>query len=97
MHPSSQRFHRILDSLGELHDRKQADYGTGDDPFHNLRGASDWGVDPWVGAGIRMNDKVKRLQAFAQKGELKNESVEDSLRDIAVYAIIMLVLLEEKR
>lgn len=94
-HPSSKRFHEILHELGDLHDAKQADYGTDKDPFNNIRGAEDWGVSGWIGAGIRMNDKIRRLQSFARKGSLKNESVEDSLRDIAVYAIIALVLLEE--
>lgn len=94
-HPSSKRFHEILVELGKLHDAKSQDYGTNKDPFNNVRGSEDWGVPGWVGAGIRLNDKVRRLQAFSKKGSLKNESVEDSLRDIAVYAIIALVLLEQ--
>jgi hypothetical protein len=95
-HPNSARFHAILGELGELHDRKQADYGRGDDPFANVRASTDWGVPSWVGALIRLNDKVKRLQSLAQKGSLANESAEDSMRDIAVYACIALVLYEQE-
>lgn len=91
------RFNSILKELGDLHERKMADYGADHDPYANLRGSQDFGVPPWVGASIRLNDKVRRLQAFARKGELLNESVEDSLRDIAVYAIIALVLLEQEK
>src|SRR5688500_16947624 len=108
-HPNSQRFHDLLEEiadgerfrellkeLGELHDRKQEDYGAENDPFANVRSSEEWGVPPWVGALIRMNDKVKRLQAFARKGSLTNESVEDSLKDIPVYALIALILYEQE-
>jgi hypothetical protein len=95
MHPNSLKLHALLQEAGDLHDSKQADYGTTTDPFHNLRGSVDWGVYPWIGVCIRMNDKVKRLQAFAQKGKLENESARDSLMDIAVYALIAIVLMEE--
>lgn len=94
-HPASERFHEILNGLAELHDSKQADYGLSTDPFANVRGSTDWGVEPWIGAMVRANDKVRRLQSFIKNGSLKNESVEDSLRDLAVYAVIALVLFEE--
>ena len=95
-HPSSARFHEILAELGALHDRKQADYGRGDDPFANVRASADWGVPGWVGAMVRATDKVRRLQALVANGRLENEAAEDSLRDLAVYAIIALVLYEQQ-
>ena len=97
IHPSSQRFHDILNELGALHDKKQLDYGTPTDPFANVRGSLDWGITPWVGALVRASDKFKRLQKFARHGKLANEAVEDSFRDLAVYAIIVLVLFEEQQ
>jgi len=96
LHPASQRFHEILRELGALHDKKQKDYGTDTDPFANVRGSTEWGVPAWVGALVRANDKIKRLQSFARKGVLANESVQDSLRDLAVYAVISLVLYEQE-
>ena len=93
-HPRSARFHEILAELGELHDRKQQDYGRKTDPFSNVRAAEEWNIDPWVGAMIRANDKIRRLQSFAAKGTLANESVEDAFKDLAVYAVIGLVLFE---
>lgn len=95
-HPNSARFHELLRKAGELHDKKQADYGAGNDPFANVRASSDWGVPAWVGAMIRLNDKVKRLQSLAGKGWLANESALDSFDDIAVYAIIARVLYEQE-
>lgn len=94
-HRLSQSFHDILAQMGALHDKKQKDYGVIGDPFKNVRNSEDFGVAPWVGCMIRANDKMKRIQSFAQKGELANESLEDSLLDLAVYSVIALVLLEE--
>lgn len=94
-HPKSERFHAILKELGDLHDKKQQDYGRSDDPFANIRASLDWGIPPHVGALLRMNDKVRRLQSWIVNGTLANEGAEDSMRDIAVYAIIALVLHEE--
>ncbi len=79
----------------ELHDRKQEDYGRGDDPFANVRAAAEWGMPEWVGAMLRASDKIRRLQAYAIKGSLANEGVLDSFMDLAVYAIIAHVLFEE--
>lgn len=89
------RFHALLKEIGDLHDKKQKDYGVETDPFANVRGSSNWGVKPWVGAVVRANDKIKRLQKYAQDGQLANESARDSFMDLAVYALIALVLHDE--
>lgn len=89
------RFHALLKEIGELHDKKQQDYGRDDDPFANVRASADWGVPAWVGALIRGTDKVKRLQKAARGGTLANEGVEDSMMDLAVYALIALILYRE--
>lgn len=93
--PGHPRFHELLKIIGELHDKKQQDYGQMGDPFANVRGSVEWGVEPWVGAMIRATDKLKRLQKAAKGGIMANESVEDSFMDLAVYALIGLVLYEE--
>lgn len=89
------RFHALLRKIGELHDRKQKDYGVAGDPFANIRASTAFGVPAWVGAVLRGNDKMKRIQAFIQNGKLANEPVEDSLLDLAVYAMIALILFQE--
>lgn len=94
-HPKSEEFHALLKEMGDMHDRKQADYGRSDDPFANVRASSDFGVEAWIGCMIRANDKMRRIQTAAQGSELKNEGVEDSLLDLAVYAIIGLILYRE--
>ena len=96
MHIYSKRLHELLTELGHLHDKKQEDYGTDSNPLNNICASSEWGIEPWVGAMLRASDKIRRLQAFAIKGKLLNESAEDSLKDIAVYSLIALILLEQK-
>ena len=89
-------FITILKEMEDLHRKKGSDYGVDDDIFLNIRQSMDWGVQPWVGAMVRAGDKVVRLKAAASGSELKNESVEDSLMDLACYAIIGLILYREE-
>lgn len=89
------RFHRMLKLIGDLHDKKQADYGSKSDPFANVRASEEFGVAPWVGALVRLNDKVTRLKQFSRRGTLANESAKDSMLDISVYALIAHILYEE--
>jgi len=94
-HPDSAAFVNVLTEMLELHDRKQKDYGTAESPFANVRASEDLGVEPWIGGLIRMNDKMRRLHKAARGGQMANESVEDSLIDLAVYAAITLILYKE--
>lgn len=93
----SKQFHEILRQIGELHDKKAADYGNDDDLFANIRAMSDWGIPGWVGAMTKVSDKVQRLKTFARRGTLVNEGVIDSFLDLAVYAIIALLMYLEER
>lgn len=86
---------KLLDEMKELHCRKAADYGRGEDCFANVRASSDFGVPAWVGTMIRANDKLHRIKSLIVNGSLKNESVEDSLMDLAAYSLIALVLYRE--
>jgi hypothetical protein len=89
-------FMEVVEEIVAMHNKKQADYGRTGDPFANVRASADFGVDAWKGCMIRANDKMRRIQSFAIKGSLENESLEDSLLDLAVYSIIALVLRREQ-
>lgn len=93
---SEDRFEDIINEISELHYRKSLDYGTEEDPYNNIRHSADWGLPPWMGAMIRANDKIHRIQRYAKASTLANESVRDSFLDLAVYAIIALILWEEE-
>jgi hypothetical protein len=68
-----------------LMDRKQQDYGP-----RNISGFGTFGIL------VRMNDKLERLKTLFGKGRsrkrARNESVEDTLRDVSNYAIIALLV-----
>jgi len=90
-------FEQVLAEMKELHDRKRSDYGRKEDPFANVRASEDFGVEGWVGALIRANDKMRRLQSAAKGSTLRNEGIEDSLIDMAVYSVIALTIYREKK
>ncbi len=79
---------------------KNADYtGIGDDPFSNFRLVERFGVcTTEQGLLTRMSDKFSRLASFCQRGELsvKDESVEDTLLDLANYCILTAGYLRSK-
>jgi len=99
-HPSNVKFFAILQKMKDLSMMKQADYGSVEDPFANVReGAMAMGMHAWVGAAIRMNDKMRRINKAARTGaeSLKNDSLIDDFLDMANYAVIALVaLLDEE-
>lgn len=91
------RFKKILDELWELHSLKAHDYGDGADFLYNLRATKDFGIEPWQGVVVRMNDKMTRVKSLIKSGSLKCESIQDTLKDISAYAILALVLYEESQ
>jgi hypothetical protein len=95
--PSPNSFASVAQELIALHDKKGADYGIDSDEYHNIRQSELLGIPAWLGAVTRGNDKMVRIQAFAVKGKLENESMENSLQDLATYAIISLVLWRESQ
>jgi len=94
--PQFDPFTTILNELELLHNRKRADYGSNSDPYANVRASAEFGIPPWIGVMVRLNDKVKRIKAAATGSTLQNESIIDSFNDLAVYAIIARILYEEQ-
>lgn len=92
-----QKFNDLIEEIKFLHDKKRSDYSPGEDSYNNIRASEDWGAPSWLGAMIRVSDKIRRLQKYARDGNLENESVEDSLLDIANYSMIALILFREEQ
>jgi len=46
---------------------------------------------------IRLDDKMSRLDSLIQNKALVNESIEDTVADIAGYAILLLIELRKKQ
>lgn len=89
------RFHALLQEIADLHDRKSHDYAQNADPLSNFRKAEAFGIPAWKGVLVRMSDKFSRIEELSNGKEAKNESLRDSLIDLAVYALIDVILLEE--
>lgn len=89
-------FETVLEELRDLHRRKQADYGSEEDEYQNVVDSREWGVEPWIGASVRLSDKERRLKRYALTANLTNEAAEDSALDNGVYNIIRLILLRRK-
>jgi hypothetical protein len=89
------RFYELIDEICELHARKNADYAKTDDPLSNFRQAEGFGIPAWKGVLVRMSDKWSRIQELSNGKTPQNESLRDSLIDLAVYSLLTLILTEE--
>lgn len=82
-------FLQALFKVQDLHDSKSKDYGTDQEAFQNvIDGATFAGIEPWVAAMVRANDKMGRLSKTAQGGTQEHDSALDDFLDIATYALI---------
>jgi hypothetical protein len=95
--PKTPPFEDILVELDEMRKRKGADYGTENDPLADIRSSEQFGIPAWVNAVLRIQQKMFRMMSFVRRGNLINESVEDSLLDLVVYGIHALRLYREQK
>lgn len=97
------RFHEVLDKMREIHDAKNQDYAGKADSLANFRECERWGLKASMGAFTRLSDKYCRIvQLLRKEAEggggpaVKDETINDTLLDLANYAILVLVLREEE-
>jgi len=96
LRPGSREFVAVLEELKALHLKKTLDYGVAEDALANIRQSADVvNMPAWAGCVIRMSDKMHRLKAFFRRGKTEFDGVEDTLKDLACYAAIALVLYRE--
>ena len=90
----NREFDDALDELKMLHDTKNHDYATAENPYKNLEGVQRIGIEPWRGIVIRLMDKFERVEQFCRSGELaiKSEGLEDTFKDIAIYSTLAMIL-----
>ena len=75
----------VMDEIGNLLITKQADYGPGN--INNAFGG------PMNGLMVRIGDKFERLKNLLNSGSKpQHESIEDSFKDMANYAVIALMV-----
>lgn len=83
-------FEDITIEMRNLYDKKNQDYG---DSFG--QSFQKWGLPM---ACIRLGDKLNRLESFAKSQEMKvkDESIMDTLMDMANYSIMTLIEIKKQ-
>jgi len=91
-------FYELLQKMADIHSVKNQDYGGGN-PLGNFEESKKFGIDPFMGVLVRLSDKWSRICSLAKKknmeGAVKDESIEDTLIDLANYSILALVIKKE--
>ena len=82
------KFNKALQIMRDVHDKKNQDYASDDNPYSNFEiAATVAGVSPKVVFKVLMGIKLARLAELEDKSKVPNfESIEDTWKDLAVYA-----------
>ena len=88
-------FDKLLKECEEIHDKKNTDYASKEDPLQNLKACTRIGLAPIYGTVVRIQDKMARVENFFLNGSLKNESLRDAFLDLAIYSLLAIVIMEE--
>ena len=84
--PKVERFGEIAKEMTDLYARKNHDYG---DSFSEM--FNEYGMTSVL---IRISDKYRRLKTLSKGDALVNESIRDTLMDLANYAVMTIIELE---
>jgi len=90
-------FDAILERMRAMQQAKDADY-SGERPYGNLHACERLGVPAFQGVMVRMSDKWERIVNLMEKDPVvADEKIEDTLLDLACYAVIALVVREQSK
>lgn len=83
-----EQFREICERMARLYERKNADYG---DSFHKT-----FELEGLAMSRIRLMDKLNRFCTLTRKGgqQVNDESIKDTLLDLANYAIMTVMEME---
>ena len=77
-------FKDVLDKMYEIYEKKNADYGNSFSKTY-----AEFGL---TSAAVRINDKNERFKKLIkQEAQVKDESIEDTLLDLANYSVLTLM------
>jgi len=105
IHHGHHRFYEILNGLAELHDKKNRQYATTDNPLGNFYRVAELQSKlfkdsiknkPLATALAFMSKQIDGVYEIVGEGKENTvDSLKDKLMDIAVYSIICMILIEE--
>lgn len=90
-HIKNHPFEEITKQMFEIYMKKNKDYGNSFD-----QSLDKWGLSV---AAIRLGDKLNRFESFVKNGSfsVNNESVRDTLSDLATYAVMTIMYLNNNK
>lgn len=92
-------FETTLKNMFNIIQAKNHDYGGATDPFNNFRMVEKLNItDLETGILVRMSDKMARISTLLKSpAKVVDEKLEDTLLDLANYAIILKLYLQQKK
>lgn len=87
--PTFEAFDAITDELKDTYIKKNHDYGNSFDKSIDKFGLT--------AAVVRMNDKMERLNSLLNKDAKVDESIRDTVMDLANYCIMTAMYLDNKK
>ena len=82
-----EKFKAIVHELYDIYKKKNSDYG---DSF--TQSCDEFGL---IAPAIRITDKLSRFKNLLKSEVQVNESIEDTLKDLANYAIMTLIYMQK--
>jgi hypothetical protein len=81
--PMPDRFTQVMYELMQMHDAKSHDYAD-EDQYSNFRRAERFGISPFVGALIRMSDKMRFCRPHRARGHVLKD--QQRVADVVISA-----------
>lgn len=86
---SNPKFHAMLEKMADMHNKKNSDYAEQDNPYSNFEYVAHMtGLSVQQVILVQVCNKIARAVQLEGK-EAKNEAIEDTLLDLAVYSTIL--------
>lgn len=94
------KYHKeATDKMHDIMKRKNNDYANGGSAFKNFSMSEQFGIcSTEQGFLVRMTDKLSRISTFVagNKLKVKDESVKDTLMDLANYSLLLMAYIDSK-
>lgn len=89
MNSKVERHKRLCDEINQIYEKKNHDYG---DSFHET-----FEEEGMAMSRIRLTDKLNRFKRLSKNhGMVQDESIRDTLLDLANYALMTVMEMEER-
>lgn len=93
-----ENYEKYQKQMNDILKRKNADYSGKEDTYANFQYCEKLGLcTTEVGIMVRISDKMTRISnLLKQDAQVKEESIKDTLLDMANYAMILASYIEDK-